>query len=209
MTLKVIGTGLGRTGTLSLKLALEQLGFGPCYHMLEVFPRPDHVALWSAALRGEPVDWERLFAGFAATVDWPSVHFWRELTARYPDAKVVHTPRAPEAWWASFSQTIAETVSGEGIEGPLRPWWQMARTLILERTFGGDLSRDNALRVYAAHNAEVARVIPPGRRLDVDVAQGWGPLCAFLGVPVPQSPFPKTNSTDEFRARAAAMRAMP
>jgi hypothetical protein len=203
MTLKVIGTGFGRTGTQSLKLALEQLGFGPCYHMMEVFPRPAHVGEWAKAAAGEPVDWARLFDGFAATVDWPSTFVWRELILRYPAAKIIHTERDGEVWWQSFSQTIKERLEADA-PAPMRAWSDMVNHLITDKTFGGDMSKANVLKVYAAHNAEVKRTIPAARRLDFDVAQGWAPLCAFLGVPVPATPFPKTNSTAEFRARAAA-----
>jgi hypothetical protein len=203
MTLKVIGTGLGRTGTLSLKAALEQLGFGPCYHMMEVFPRPDHVAQWTKAARGERVDWDHLFTGFPATVDWPSAHFWRDLARQYPEAKIIHTERDGEAWWKSFSQTIKEGIASEGPPA-MRPWFEMVNLIITEQTFGGDTDKANALKVYAAHNAEVKRTIPSARRLDFDVAEGWAPLCRFLDVPVPETPFPKTNTTADFRARMAA-----
>src|SRR5262249_8807784 len=152
MTLKVIGTGLGRTGTLSLKAALEQLGFGPCYHMMEVFPRPDHVTLWANAAAGKP-DWDTLFKGFAATVDLPSSHFWRDLARRYPDAKIIHTERTPEAWWKSFSKTIAEALTGD-VPPPMQAWAAMVKTIITDQTFGGDLSKEHALKVYAAHNEE-------------------------------------------------------
>jgi hypothetical protein len=203
MTLKVIGTGLGRTGTLSLKAALEQLGFGPCYHMMEVFPRPEHVTTWTKAARGERVDWDALYDGFAATVDWPSAHFWRELTRAYPRAKIIHTDREGEAWWKSFSKTIKEGIAGD-VPPEMSAWHEMVNLIITEQTFGGDMSKENVLKVYAAHNAEVKRTIPADRRLDFDVGQGWEPLCRFLGVSVPATPFPNTNTTADFRARMAA-----
>jgi hypothetical protein len=203
MTLKVIGTGFGRTGTLSLKAALEQLGFGPCYHMMEVFPRPAHVPLWADAASGKTVDWDHLFEGFASTVDWPSTFAWRELIARYPNAKIIHTERDPEVWWTSFSQTIKERLEDAG-PPEMHAWSAMVNRLITEQTFGGDMSKANVLKVYAAHNAEVRRTIPLSRRLDFDVAEGWAPLCKFLSVPIPETPFPKTNTTADFRARAAA-----
>jgi hypothetical protein len=202
MTLKVIGTGLGRTGTLSLKAALEMIGYGPCYHMMELFPRPEHVSLWAKAAAGERIEWDALYKGFVATVDWPSAHFWRDLTQRYPDAKVIHTERAPERWWKSFSQTIAEALVGD-MPPAQQAWGAMVRTVITEQTFHGDLSKENVLRIYAAHNDEVKRTIPAAKRLDLDIdaEPGWEPLCRFLSVPVPASPFPKTNNTAEFRAR--------
>jgi hypothetical protein len=203
MTLKVIGTGLGRTGTLSLKLALEELGFGPCYHMMEVFPRPQHVTEWTKAARGERIDWDRLFDGFAATVDWPSSHFWRELVRAYPEAKIIHTERDPEVWWKSFSQTIKEGIAGDGPPA-MAAWFEMVDLIITKQMFGGDMEKANVLKVYAAHNAEVKRTIPNDRRLDFDIAEGWAPLCRFLGVAEPAGAFPKTNTTADFRARMAA-----
>lgn len=202
MTLKVIGTGLGRTGTLSLKFALEQLGFGPCYHMMELMPRPQHVDDWAKAAAGQNIDWDALYNGFGATVDWPSAHFWRDLTRKFPQAKVIHTERDPEVWWKSFSQTIAEALEAPAPRG-MEAWGKMVRTVITEQTFNGDLSKANVLRVYAAHNDEIKRTIPASHRLDynIDRGEGWEPLCRFLGVPVPQTPFPKTNNTAEFRAR--------
>jgi hypothetical protein len=204
MTLKVIGTGLGRTGTMSLKAALEQLGFGPCYHMMEVFPRPDHVAEWTKAARGERIDWDALYTGFASTVDWPSSHFWRDLTRKYPDAKIIHSEREPELWWKSFSQTIKEGIVAEGAPPEMKPWFDMVNLIITDQTFHGDMEKENALKIYNAHNAEVKRTIPASQRLDFDPLQGWPPLCKFLGVPVPTTDFPKTNSTAEFRARIEA-----
>lgn len=200
MTLKVIGTGFGRTGTQSLKFALEQIGFGPCYHMMEVFPRPQHVDEWAKAARGERIDWDALFQGFAATVDWPSTYFWRELIEHYPQAKIIHTERDPEVWYKSFSSTIQEAL-GFDAAPEMRAWSEMVRRLITQNTFGGDTSKEGVLKAYVAHNAEVRRVIPAARRLDFDVAQGWEPLCRYLGVSVPATPFPKMNSTAEFRAR--------
>lgn len=208
MPLQVIGTGFGRTGTLSLKLALEALGFGPCYHMLEVIPRPDHVALWTRAGRGEAIDWDALFAGFSSTVDWPSTRFWRELIARYPDARVIHTTREPASWAKSFDDTIATRIdSDEPPPAHLKDWLAMVRLLLREQTFGGRMrDRDRVIEVFKDHDAEVRRTIPASRRLDYDVREGWAPLCEFLNVPVPDAPFPKTNTTDEFQARAAALR---
>ena len=201
-----MGTGFGRTGTLSLKAALAELGLGPCYHMTEVFQHLEHIPLWSAAAHGKPTDWNALFAGYGSTVDWPSTRFWRELIHAYPDAKVIHTERDPEVWWKSYSQTIAPALQDSAIPPPLQPWTDMANLIVTEQTFGGRNDKDHVLSVYNAHNAEVRRVVPANRLLVYDVAQGWEPLCGFLGRPVPATPFPKTNSTAEFQARTAARR---
>jgi hypothetical protein len=197
MSLKVIGAGYGRTGTLSLKLALEQLGFGPCYHMIEVFKNPEAPAWWLEAAAGKP-DWEKIFAGYASTVDWPSATFYKELADAYPDAKVILTERDPEAWFRSTQATIfAQDFGDIGTN----TWTQMAMTVV------GDLfdrqmhDHDKLVSVFKAHNARVREVIPPERLLVYDLAQGWEPLCRFLGVAVPQTPMPKVNTTEEFQAR--------
>jgi hypothetical protein len=204
MALQVIGAGLGRTGTLSMKVALDQLGLGPCYHMTEVFAHPGHVPLWDAALDGRPVDWNALFAGYRATVDWPACHFWRALADRFPGAKVVLTLRSPESWYASIRETIFEILGAAAPPDPsLAAWHAMVIKLIGAQTFGTTMpDRDHAIDVYERHNAAVQRALPPGRLLVYQVAQGWQPLCDFLGVPVPAGDFPRVNSKDEFRSRA-------
>jgi len=206
MSLKVIGAGYGRTGTLSLKLALEQLGFAPCYHMMEVFSHPGHSEQWEAIARGERADWAQFLSGYKAAVDWPSVYFYRELAAAFPDAKVILTERDPEKWYASISQTIFESLTrnldGEDVPPVRRVQAKMIKHLIGEKTFGNNLEKSHVLDVYKKHNEEVKRTIPRDRLLVYDAPDGWGPVCKFLGVAVPQTPYPRTNSTEEFRARA-------
>ncbi len=202
MTLAVIGAGWGRTGTLSFKQALEQLGFGPCYHMLEVFGKDDHVATWAAAIAGEAVDWATLLDGYRSTCDWPACTFWRELRAANPDAKIVLTRRDPDAWYASFSKTILESLQRpiEDEDDPvMAAHSRMTRALIFERTLGGDLSREHTLAMLAAHEQDVIDSVPTDALLVYDVADGWEPLCAFLDVSVPDEPFPNTNTTSDFR----------
>ncbi len=197
MPLSVIGAGFGRTGTLSLKLALEQLGFGPCYHMMEVIPRPEAVALWEAVGDGEIRDWERIFDGFCATVDWPAATYYAELAEAYPEAKVILSQRDPEAWFASTQATIFE----HGFDDLEDPFQRMANKVV-SRLFDYRLhDREHCIAVYERHNAEVIARIPAGRLLVYEASQGWGPLCAFLGVAEPEGPMPKVNSTDEFRMR--------
>ncbi|MGH7949118.1 MAG: sulfotransferase family protein, partial [Candidatus Binataceae bacterium] len=140
MSMKVIGAGFGRTGTLSLKNALEKLGLGPCYHMMEVMARPEHVALWHGLAFGKPMNWDVLFADFASTVDWPACTFWRELAAHYPDAKVLLSVRDPEAWWRSMNDTIYQAMTIEATERMppvMRQQLEMARKLVATDTFGG------------------------------------------------------------------------
>jgi hypothetical protein len=106
MALEVIGAGFGRTGTKSLKAALEELGFDPCYHMSELFGHPEHVELWEAAARGKSVDWNELLGGYRATTDWPACSFYEELMQSYPDAKVILTLRDPNRWYESTYNTV-------------------------------------------------------------------------------------------------------
>lgn len=211
MALQVIGAGFGRTGTLSLKAALEALGFGPCYHMVELLAHPERVGHWEAAERGEPVDWDRLFEGYRAGVDFPVYRQYRALAERYPDAKVVLTVRDPEAWYRSV---LATTYSAS--PPPLQtalfalklPFSARLRRLlralnlargVWRKDFGGRFeNRDEALSAYRAHLEEVRRTIPEERLLVYDVRQGWGPLCTFLGVPVPDAPFPHLNDRVSF-----------
>ncbi len=206
MTLKVVGAGFGRTGTNSLKLALEQLGFGPCHHMFEVRDHPEQVPFWQEAARGGTTDWDAVFADYNACVDWPSAHYWREIASHYPDAKVLLSVRPAEAWFKSIHATIYQSMMQRDKEPPgiNRDRREMAYEIVVRQTFGGRLEdKAHAIGVYEAHIAEVQRAIAPERLLTYDVAEGWDPLCAHLGVPVPDTPFPRTNSTEEFQARIA------
>jgi hypothetical protein len=199
--LDVIGVGLGRTGTASLKVALEQLGYGRCHHMLELFHRPADSARWQARAGGEAVSWDELLGGFRSAVDWPSVHFWRELVRDFPTAKVILTVREPEAWYDSISNTIFKALNQPLPEhdDAARGQRVMGRDIIVERDFD-DRTQDKAhvLARYAAHNEEVQRTVPAARLLVYRVDDGWAPLCEFLSVQVPQTPFPQANRRDEF-----------
>jgi hypothetical protein len=198
--MKVIGAGLGRTGTLSLKYALEELGFGPCYHMREVMPRPAHVVRWQAVAEGKLPDWDAIFAGYRATVDWPASRYYRELMAHYPEAKVVLTVRDPDRWYESALTTIyrLDDVMPSWVRWllpPARRIYEMTQAVIWQGTFNGRFTdRQQAIDIYNRHNDEVRRLVPPERLLVYQVKDGWEPLCAFLGVPVPEKrPFPRVN----------------
>ncbi len=200
MALKIVGSGLGRTGTLSLKGALERLGFGPCHHMIEVFQHPDSVPLWMSAGAGKP-DWEAIFKDFSAMVDYPGCKFWRELAAYYPSAKIVHSVRDPNAWFDSTQATIFAPGGGAlNAPPPMRPFFAM-----LLGEFGDKIhDRDFMVAYFKRHTDEVVRAIPRERLLVYEAGQGWAPLCKFLGVPVPDEAFPQVNSREEFIARVAA-----
>lgn len=196
MVLKVIGAGMGRTGTYSLKLALEQIGFGPCHHMSDVIANSEQKALWRAAGKGILPDWDAAYAGYRSAVDWPTAHFWREVSEHYPRAKVILTVREPQAWYDSMAGTIRHTWDASNHPE------SFGVAVIGNGIFGGRFDdRDHAIAVYQSHNEAVRRSLPPERLLVYDVAEGWEPLCAFLGVPVPTGSFPRTNSAAEFRAR--------
>jgi hypothetical protein len=202
MTLEVIGSGFGRTGTMSLKRALEELGYGPCHHMEEVFAHPEQVAHWQAIAAGRPVQWREVFAGYRSQVDWPGAHVWRETAAAYPKAKVIHTMRPEELWWKSFSGTIAKLL-GEHQDIPLPPHVRdmlgVGMDIIGEQTFRGKYAdKDGAIAAYRRRADEVRAAIPPERLLVFDVADGWEPLCEFLCHKVPTTPFPRTNAHDDF-----------
>jgi len=200
MALKVVGTGLGRTGTLSMKHALEQLGFGPCHHMVEVFAHPESVPLWIAAAQGKP-DWDSIFKDYSAMVDYPGCKYWRELVAYYPDAKVLLTIRDADSWFESTQATIFAPGSLAVMpQGPLKPFFES-----IISAFDGHLhDRAYMTDYFRRHTEEVIRTVPKDRLLVYQVGEGWDRLCAFLGVPVPATPYPSENSREEFRARAAS-----
>jgi hypothetical protein len=207
MALQVIGAGLGRTGTMTLKTALEQLGFGPCHHMIEVFAHPEQVPFWRRAAGGEAVDWDAGMAGYNSSVDWPSAHFYKQMAAHWPKAKIILSRRDPKRWYESMTETILKsmrerTLGGDGVsEHPFR----FAEMIVKEQTFHDDFSEANVIAAFERHNAEVIASIPPERLLVFEAAQGWDPLCGFLGVPVPATDFPRTNSREEFWSHVRPM----
>jgi hypothetical protein len=203
MTLQVVGAGLGRTGTNSLKLALERLLGGPCYHMIEVFGHADHIPLWAAAVEGELPDWDALFTGFVAAVDWPVAAFWRELADAYPDAPVLLSVRDADAWWTSANDTIFQVLRREPPEEePFRSQLRMTGALFDRRFTPGWRDEASAKEAYVRHNDEVWATVPGGRLIEWRPGDGWGPLCVALGVAAPDDPFPHVNTTDDFRAMA-------
>ena len=205
--LQVIGAGYGRTGTLSLKVALEQIGFGPCYHMMELLKDPSRVGQWMNAQRGRPVDWDALLAGYGSAVDFPTCLHFERLIEVYPQAKVVLTVRDTESWYASASQTIMSLrpTARQMVSLTLRlAFSTRARGLARVGRHNGKMMRrigrgEEAKRGYEEHIARVREVVPPERLLEFSVKQGWEPLCEFLGVNVPGEEFPRVNERAGFR----------
>jgi hypothetical protein len=198
MTLKAISAGFGRTGTMSLKLALEQLGLGPCHHMIEVIENGEkQVPLWNDALAGKP-DFDAIYKGYNSAVDWPSAAFWKELADYYPDAKIILSSRSAESWYGSISETILAAVWAPENWPPQAAEWFMMVSKVLERSFGGAKTKEELIEVFHAHEAAVKAAIPAERLLVHSAKDGWEPLCAFLGVPVPEGDYPRTNSKEEF-----------
>lgn len=201
MALQVIGAGLGRTGTTSLKAALEQLLGGPCYHMYEVRERPKDPDVWGDAYEGRLPDWESFFGGYRAVVDWPAAPFWSQLAAVFPEAIILLSVRDPDAWWKSASSTIFRAMASTYFvpNAPDDGWTRMARGMM--SSFTPKWQEGAAAKAaYLAHNEEVRSAAPADRFIEWHPGDGWEPICAALGLAVPQQSFPTLNTTAEARA---------
>lgn len=198
MTLRVVGAGLGRTGTMSLKGALERLLGEPCYHMIEVFSHPEHVPVWNDAIQGKDVDWSSLFDGYGAVVDWPACARWRDISEAFPDAVILLSTRDDaDTWFTSAERTIFE-VHQHPPNDPDDPWFAMTARMM--RSFCEDfLDRAAATAAYERWNADVRAKADPARLVEWKPGDGWEPICSALGVDVPDEPFPHANSTEDFR----------
>ena len=203
----VLGAGLSRTGTWSLKNGLEQLGFGPCLHGYVFLGQPALIRSWIAANRSpESADWDRLLEGYNSAVDLPVAAFWREIYAHDPTIKVVLSLRDENAWYDSIRETVFMWAvpsypfitrwGGKFLKatsGWLPPYPALGTEVMVDRVFHGKLDRESAIETYRKHNADVIATIPPEQLLVWRASDGWEPLCAFLGVPVPDHPFPRLN----------------
>jgi hypothetical protein len=216
MAIEVIGAGLGRTGTYSLKAALEELGFAQCYHMAELLGHPEHVTYWEDASAGKPVDWDALFEGYRAAVDYPACSYYQRLMEQYPDAKMILTVRAPDSWYESAAATIFKVGQRQPEASgapPVLPFpgdpqllmrvFGLSRRDVWERDFEGRFEdREFAIRRFNEHTHTVKAHVPPDRLLVYEVKEGWEPLCRFLGVAVPEGkPFPRLNDRATFQSR--------
>ena len=212
MPLNIIGSGLGRTGTYSLKLALEILGFGKCYHMTELFQNPEGVRFFNDAEKGKQVDWERLFRDYTSAVDSPVARYYKNIYSYYPNSKVIHTVRDPDVWYKSASATIFPAgnpfswkILKLAVHLPFSinaikriPVLMYTRKLS-HLEFGNNLNdKEKVISEFNFHTEDVIKTIPKEKLLVFDVRSGWLPLCGFLNVPVPEVPFPVSNSGKEF-----------
>lgn len=201
MGLEIIGAGLGRTATLSLKRALEILGFGPCHHMAEIVQQPARAAEWALAGRGAAAggqtDWDALFAGYRSTVDWPAATWWRELAAHWPDARIILSVRSDaDSWFESTQRTIFHP---DTLGAPMPDSFRdMIASNILHLFDGSVHDRARCIAFYESHNRAVQDAFPADRLLVYPAGSGWEPLCAFLGCPVPDQPYPRSNDAEEF-----------
>ncbi|MEM7639620.1 MAG: sulfotransferase family protein [Pseudomonadota bacterium] len=213
MALKVIGAGFGRTGTLSMKAALEQLGYDKCHHMFEVMPNNAQLDAWHAISQGATPDWDAVFEGFQASVDFPSSGYWRELAAHYPDARIILTTRSFDSWYDSASETIhslSRNIPGWMLIIPkVRKIKQMTYGAVWDRVFAGQFENKEAARkVFEQHEADVKAAFPANRLLVFHPKEGWGPLCAFLDKPVPDTDFPNVNDRATFKKQISMMKRM-
>lgn len=212
MALQVIGAGYGRTGTKSLQLALEQLGFDNCYHMEALFRNPEGVKHWTNAYKEKPTDWDALFENYRSAVDFPVSMYYKELAAHFPEAKVILTTRDPEKWYASALATIFGFDPGPGLKIKLlfkclfsAKARNLFKVLLLNdksiwgKFFEGKFKdKEYTIQKFKDHIEEVKHTIPAERLLIYHPREGWEPLCSFLNVPVPQAEFPNTNLREDF-----------
>jgi hypothetical protein len=216
--MRLIGAGLPRTGTLTQKVALEMLGFGPCYHMVNVLADLDLVPQWHEALDGG-ADWEEIFGDSQATVDWPGGFFYRELIEQYPEAKVLLSVRDPERWEASMRDTVWDVYHGTSLmshmsraTATINPRWRAYLELMTQLLWEGrgtlrdeHADTEGMIAAFHAHTEDVKLHVPADRLLVWDLADGWEPLCEFLEVEVPATPLPHLNDSRTFRDRLIEM----
>lgn len=213
--MRLIGAGLPRTATLTQKIALEMLGFGPCYHMVDVLGDLNRVGVWTEAFEGG-ADWARIFTGYDSTVDWPGSFFYTELIGRYPAAKVLLSVRDSADWARSMTATIWDVLYGDNLvhdlssaRARIEPGWRGYMELMAAMWEKCGLLPSNAAGpdqtalagAFERYNEEVQRTVPADRLLVWKPADGWEPLCEFLQAPVPQTPLPRLNDAKMFKDR--------
>ena len=209
MAMDVIGAGFGRTGTMSLKMALELLGYDKCYHMMEVIDHFEHLELWSQAALGQAVPWDILFSGYQASVDWPSANYWREQLQYYHNAKVILSTRDPERWYTSVMNTIYPTTveARKSADPDTVKFGDWVFEIIWDGVFDGRMDdKAHCIELFKNHEKAVIAEVPEQQLLVFQASDGWAPLCEFLGCAVPDAPYPNTNSTEDFLNSRGAKR---
>lgn len=216
MSIKIVGAGYGRTGTKSLQLALEKLGYGKCYHMEELFRNPAGITHWKNAYQGKKVDWTSLFQNYQSIVDFPGAIYYKEIANHFPDTKVILSVRDPEKWYQSVRATIFGFDPGPAIKmkmlfkmpfsAPARNLFQViqqSNKAIWNQYFEDKFEdKDYAIQRFKQHIEEAKRVIPKERLLIFDAKDGWQPLCDFLGKEIPSEPYPNSNKKEDFQTWA-------
>lgn len=197
MALSIIGAGVGRTGTASLKVALEMLGTGQSYHMSDVLQDPERVKTWIEVANGN-ADWDKIFEGFGSSVDYPGCTFWKALADYYPEAKIILTVRDPVRWFESIDETIMSQMLVEGTKGS--PFGELMQRIVWGTVDNRMQEKDFMVSYFENRNKEIIESVPAERLLVFKVKEGWGPLCEFLSLPVPDEDFPHINSREETRA---------
>ncbi len=211
--MKMIGVGFGRTGTMSLKAALEELGAGPCFHMIDLITgenKARDLDQWVKVANDEPVDWTEVFDGWEATVDWPAATKWREIAAAFPDVPVLLNVRDFDGFYKSCANTImavkeaaaaGELEQDASREPPAPELWGVIDKLIWEGDFQGRFKdKEWAREMYWDRVETIKREIPADRLVYWELGDGWEPLADALGVEAPDKPFPHLHDTNEFRA---------
>jgi hypothetical protein len=214
MSIEIIGAGFGRTGTASLKIALEKLGYDKCYHMSELIQNPEKIGYWETLQKGGEPDWEDLFAGYKATVDFPGCLWYKQMMKKYPDAKVILTVRDPEKWYKSAYDTIYQAgptgmkivlqvvaLFSKKVNNMLRVFTFAQKTCWKEMFQDRFEDKQYAMDRFNKFNEEVMAYVPKEKLLIMNIQEGWEPLCKFLGKPVPAEAFPRVNDTEEFNNR--------
>jgi hypothetical protein len=182
-----------------MKLALERLGLGPCHHMSEVMAHPAQKVTWRSIAQGNTPDWEEAFAGYQSCLDWPSAHYWRQLSNYYPSAKILLTVRDAASWYESMVDTIFRVLNRSTDPE------SVGLALIASKVFAGKTDdRQHVIETFERNTAEVQAAFGEDRLLVFAIGDGWEPLCRFLGKPVPDVPFPRSNSRAEFNSIAGS-----
>jgi len=213
MALKVIGTGLPRTGTASLKGALQLLGYQQTYHMDNLLNNPSQVHYWVELFDTGSTDYDALFEGFAASTDFPGFFAYKALLKQYPDSKFILTTRDPDIWYESIKNTVYQAVTAffqkdtptdsmRRVEGV----FQLLDRYLFGQFFKGTfLDKEKTLSLVNAYLDEINAIIPADKMLIYEISEGWQPLCDFLELRVPEIEFPYKNKREDFNTMIAKM----